>query len=365
VGAVWKGHVVNAAKTIKWPAFGAVAVVLLALPYMMSSFWVNMATQALYLGLFALSINLLAGYAGMVTLGQAGISGVAGYTFGILLVHFQVPMWPALGMGLAAALLAAGFFGLLAVRTSGVYFLMVTLAEGMVVWGIAQRWTAVTGGDNGLTGLERPSIALAYWTYYYFTLAVVVFCTTIIALIVRSPFGLSLKGIREAEARMAPLGYNVPLHKLFAFTLAGAFAGVSGLLLAMYNNFFSPVAVHLKASADGLLMSILGGMATITGAFVGSSIYIFITNYVSGFFDRWPTLLGLVFVVAILFARDGIVGAWNRLLWTPLVHKGMGPERAAIRADAALLHEEPREQDRSAPAGPSRATGGTKSRSQT
>jgi branched-chain amino acid transport system permease protein len=131
---------VNAAKKIKWPAFGAVAVVLLALPYMMSSFWVNMATQALYLGLFALSINLLAGYAGMVTLGQAGISGVAGYTFGILLVHFQVPMWPALGMGLAAALLAAGFFGLLAVRTSGVYFLMVTLAEGMVVWGIAQRW---------------------------------------------------------------------------------------------------------------------------------------------------------------------------------------------------------------------------------
>ena len=124
---------------------------------------------------------------------------------------------------------------------------------------------------------------------------------------------------------MAPLGYNVYLHKLIGFTIAGTFAGVSGLLLAMYNNFFSPAAVHLKASADGLLVSILGGMASLSGAFVGSSIFVFVQNYVSGYFDRWPTLLGLVFVLTILFAQDGVVGAWTRLVWRPLTDRRTRP----------------------------------------
>lgn len=310
---------------LKWLVLVVVAGLLLALPYVTDSFYVNMATQALYLGLFALSINLLAGYGGMVTLGQAGISGIAGYGLGIALTDYDVSLTVALILALVVTLVCAAFFGLLAVRTSGVYFLMITLAEGMIVWGVAQRWTTVTGGDNGLTGIERPAFALEYWTFYYLTLAVVAICVAVIAVIVRSPFGLSLKGIREAEDRMAPLGYNVQLHKLTAFTLSGFFAGIAGLLLAMYNNFFSPAAVHLKASADGLLMSILGGMATLTGAFIGSSIFVVITNYVSGFLDRWPTLLGLIFIFTILFARDGVVGAWNRLVWLPLVRRSETP----------------------------------------
>ncbi|MGH2702992.1 MAG: branched-chain amino acid ABC transporter permease, partial [Actinomycetota bacterium] len=221
-------------------------------------------------------------------------------------------------------------FGLIAVRASGVFFLMITLAEGMIVWGIAQRWTTVTGGDNGLTGITRPSFALEYWTFYYLTLVVVAVCTLLIALIVHSPFGLSLKGIRESEDRMGPLGYNVMLHKLVAFTVAGAFAGVAGLLLAMYNSFYSPIAVHIKASADGLLMSILGGIGTLSGAFVGSMIYVVITNYVSGFLDRWPTLLGLIFVLTILFARDGLVGAWQRLAWARVLRRAGRDEEAAL-----------------------------------
>ena len=326
-------------ENVKWPAFAALLAVLVALPYLLSSFWISMATQALYLGLFAMSINLIAGFAGMVTLGQAGISGIAGYGFGIALTQFGLPLPVSLAIGLVASVLVAAFFGLLAVRASGVYFLMITLAEGMVVWGIAQRWTTVTGGDNGLTGLSRPDFALQYWTYYYFTLAVVAVCTALIAFIVRSPFGLSLRGIREAEGRMAPLGYNVYLHKLIAFTISGAFAGVAGLLLAMYNSFFSPVSVHFKSSADGLLMSILGGMASLSGAFIGSSIFVFVTNYVSSYIDRWPTLLGLIFVLTILFAQDGIVGAWNRLVWTPLVRRGPArppaPEPRAAGAGSA------------------------------
>ena len=299
---------------------------LAGLPFMVDSFLVNLATQALYLGLFALSINLIAGYAGMVTLGQAGVSGIAGYGLGILLTRTTMPLLPALVLALCGCVVVAIVFGLIAVRASGVFFLMITLAEGMIVWGIAQRWTTVTGGDNGLTGIERPPFALEYWTFYYLTLVVVAVCTALVALIVRSPFGLSLKGIREAEGRMAPLGYNVLLHKLVAFTVAGAFAGIAGLLLAMYNSFYSPVAVHIKASADGLLMSILGGIGTLTGAFVGSTVFVFVTNYVSGFLDRWPTLLGLIFVLTILFARDGLVGAWQRLVWAPVLRRLSGGE---------------------------------------
>jgi branched-chain amino acid transport system permease protein len=315
----------------------AVTLALLAgLPFMVDSFLVNLTTQALYLGLFALSINLIAGYAGMVTLGQAGVSGIAGYGLGILLTNTTMPLLPALVLALCACVVVAVVFGLIAVRASGVFFLMITLAQGMIVWGIVQRWTTVTGGDNGLTGIERPSFALEYWTFYYLTLVVVAVCTLLVAVIVRSPFGLSLKGIRESEGRMAPLGYNVFLHKLAAFTVAGTFAGVAGLLLAMYNSFYSPAAVHIKASADGLLMSILGGIGTLSGAFVGSTIFVFVTNYISGFLDRWPTLLGLIFVLTILFAKDGLVGAWQRLVWAPVLRRaGRHEEAERAISDAA------------------------------
>lgn len=300
---------------LKWAGLLLTVVVAAALPYIVSSFYVNMATQALFFGLFALSINLIAGYGGMVTLGQAGLLGIAGYALGILYTQFGLPLAAAALLGIGSATTVAAFFGLLLVRASGVYFLMITLAQGMVVWGVAQRLTTLTGGDNGLRGIDRPSFAAEYWTYYYFCLVVVGLCSFLIALIVRSPFGLSLRGIREAESRMAPLGYDVKRHKLVAFTISGTFAGVAGLLLAMYNNFFSPPSVYVKASAEGLLMSILGGVGTISGAIVGSGIFVFVTNYVSGFIERWPTLLGLVFVLTILFTPDGIVGAWQRLVW--------------------------------------------------
>jgi branched-chain amino acid transport system permease protein len=341
-----------AIERVKWPALAALVGLLVALPYLVSSFWISMATQALYLGLFALSINLIAGFGGMVTLGHAGISGMAGYGFGIALTQFGLPLPVSLAVGFATCVVVAAFFGILAVRASGVYFLMITLAQGMVVWGIAQRWTTMTGGDNGLTGITRPGFVLEYWTFYYFTLAVVAVCTALIALIVRSPFGLSLKGIREAEARMAPLGYNVYAHKLTAFTVSGAFAGVSGLLLAMYNSFISPITVHLKASADGLLMSILGGMASLSGAFIGSSIFVFVTTYISSYMERWPTLLGLIFVLTILFAQDGIVGAWNRLVWQPLLRRRAPGEPAAEgrRAPSPAPEGEPASSPLSPPA---------------
>jgi branched-chain amino acid transport system permease protein len=318
----------------RWIALAIAVVLLAALPYLVSSFTVNLATQALIFGLFALSINVLAGYGGMITLGQAGFIGVAGYGVAVLTTKEGWPLGAAIAGALVLCLLAAVFFGLLLVRARGTYFVMITLAEGMVVWGIAQRWQELTGGENGITGVPKPGFAQEYWQYYYFALVVVAACTLLIARLVRSPLGLSLKGIREAEDRLAPLGYNVALHKLAAFTISGLFAGVAGVLLAMYNSFIGPSDVFFLTSAEGLLMSILGGVGTLTGAFVGAGVVIYIENDVSSWLARWQTLLGVVFVLVVLFAPDGIVGAWTRYAWAPLLRR-LGAREAAAAAEAA------------------------------
>jgi branched-chain amino acid transport system permease protein len=324
----------GAAPRLKWAFLALFVVITIFLPFWFSSFTVNLATQALLFGLFALAINLISGYGGMITLGHAGMLGVAGYGLGILTVNEGWPLGLALLAALGAAIVASAFFGLVAVRVRGTYFVMITLAEGMVIWGIAQRWQGLTGGENGITGIPKPGFAEDFWQYYYLVLAVVAVCTVLIALLVRSPFGLSLKGVREAEDRLAPLGYNLGLHKLIAFTISGTFAGVAGLLLAMYNNFFGPTQVFFLASASGLLMAILGGVGTLSGAFVGSSIVVLIQNWLSSYVERWQTILGVVFVLVILFAPDGIVGTWTRRVWAPLLRR-LGARQEAAQAEVA------------------------------
>ena len=313
---------------VKWGAAAVAVLVLGYLPYLVGPFYVSLATQALFFGLFALSINLISGYGGMITLGHAGLMGVAGYGLAILSVNEGWGLTAAIAGALAATIVVSAFFALLVVRTRGTYFVMITLAEGMVVWGIALRWQELTGGENGIPGVPKPDFADAYWQFYYLVLIVVAIATVLIGLLVRSPFGLALKGIRDAEDRLAPLGYNASLHKLIAFTISGFFAGIAGLLLAMYNSFVGPSDVFFLASAEGLLMSILGGIGTLSGAFVGAGVVVIVTNWVSSYVERWQTLLGVVFVLVILFAPDGIVGAWTRWVWTPLTRRLGARERA-------------------------------------
>jgi branched-chain amino acid transport system permease protein len=322
------------APRVKWGCLAGLVVLLVALPYLVSSFAVNMATQALIFGLFALSINILAGYGGMITLGQASFIGVAGYGVAILTTREGMSLGVAVGVALALCVVAALLFGALVVRSRGTYFVMITLAEGMVVWGIAQRWQELTGGENGITGVPKPGFATEYWQFYYLSLVVVAVCTFLIARVVRSPLGLSLKGVREAEDRLSSLGYDVWLHKLVAFVVAGFFAGVSGILLALYNSFIGPSDVFFLASAEGLLMSILGGVGTLAGAFVGAGVVVYIQNEVSSWLERWQTLLGVVFVLVVIFAPDGIVGAWTRYVWAPLLRR-LGAGQAAARAERA------------------------------
>ena len=169
-----------------------------------------------------------------------------------------------------------------------------------------------------MTGIERPSAISEYWQYYYFVLAVVVVCSFLLFIAVRSPFGSSIKGIRESESRMRMLGYNPALQKFYVFMVSGFFASVAGILFVYLNEFISPSSAYIAASAIGVLEAILGGIGTLIGPMIGAFVIVYIQNIVSTNLERWPTLMGLIFIVVILFARDGLVGAiskaWYRWL---------------------------------------------------
>lgn len=295
-------------QTTRTLAIGAIAVVIAALlPLVLSTYQVGLATEVLIFGILAMSIDILAGFAGRTSLGHGAIFGVSTYVVIYLVSQGSSPIF-ALGMGILASALVAAVFALLAVRTSGVYFLLLTLALGMIVWGICLRWTQVTGGENGLRGDIRPAALYDHKTFYW----VVLVLTTVLALaiwrFVRSPFGLTLRGIRDSESRMRSLGYNVPLHLFIGFTVSGFFAGVAGGIYAFFNNFVSPSTVALTQSVEGLLMTIVGGVGTLFGAFVGAAAIITLENIVSSHTERWQTVLGITFILIMIFAPEGLVG---------------------------------------------------------
>lgn len=298
---------------LRFTFVGLLALFLLAVPHIFGDYPKTLATEILIYGLFAVSIDILAGFAGRTSLGHGAIAGTAGYVVAYYVATLNGDPWFAMVLGLLAAVLASAVFGILAVRTAGVYFLLLTLALGMVVWGVAYRWTSVTGAENGLLGVRRPEALADLDTYYYFVLAVVAVMMFIIYRFVRSPFGQALQGIKESDSRMRTLGYNVPLVLTIGFMVSGFFAGVAGVLIVYLNNFVSPTSVSLALSTQGLLMAILGGIGTLWGGFIGSAVIILLQNVVSFYTERWMTILGLLFVLTMLFAPEGLLGKGRAL----------------------------------------------------
>ena len=294
-------------------ALAAVGVLLVAVPPFLSSYPLTLLTQALIFAVFAMSLDLLLGFTGLPSLGHAAYFGVAAYIVAIFTTEYQMGFWTCLLLAILAAIVTAAAFGLIAIRALGTYFLMITLALGMVVWGLAFRWVSLTKGDNGISGVPRPSLGLPWaftdpTTFYYLTLVTFLLAFGLLFLIVRSPFGMSLKGIRESEGRMRSLGYNVWLHKYLSFILAGAFAGLAGVLWAYYNGFVSPVEVQLITSVETLLMVAMGGPGTLVGPALGAGVIVFLKNFVSVYTKRWLLILGGVYICVILFTPQGILG---------------------------------------------------------
>jgi branched-chain amino acid transport system permease protein len=314
------------------------AVALLALPWIIGSeFYVNMASQVLIYALFALSINMMLGYGGMVSLGHAAYLGIAGYAC-ILATLAGYNQLLAAMFGIVLSTAAAALFGVLSLRAPGLGFVMITLALGQIVWGIAYRANDLTGGDNGIRHPARPmpfgmDIRDAP-SFYYFTLAVFVIALVCIWRFARSPFGASVMGTRDQPRRMRMLGHHVWLVRWITFVMAGFWGSVAGVLYVYYNLFLSPHAISLQQSAEILLMAILGGASTLAGPVLGAAIITLVKNVISTYVERWNTLLGMIFVLVIVFMPHGLVPGcrqlWQRMRGREGVRTAVGaaPERA-------------------------------------
>jgi branched-chain amino acid transport system permease protein len=293
----------------------AVAVLIAAalLPFVLPTYETNLAIEVLIFALLAMSIDLLAGYAGRTSLGHGAIFGIATYVAIYCATQQGVPALAAFILGVIGATLLAALFGLLATRTSGVYFLLLTLALGMIVWGVCLRWTTVTGGENGMRGTIRPEFLADRAHLYWFTLAITAAAVFLMWRFVHSAFGLTLRGIRDSNSRMRALGYDVSLHLLLGFTISGFFAGVAGALYAFFNDFVSPTAVALPQSVSGLLMAIVGGIGTLFGGLIGSAVLVLLRDVVSSYTERWQSVLGLTFILIMILLPEGIIGGLRRL----------------------------------------------------
>jgi branched-chain amino acid transport system permease protein len=303
---------------VKRGLLAAMLAVLLALPWWTGGiYYTNLASQILIAAMFALSLNLLVGYAGLTSLGHAGYLGISAYASGWLTTHLGWGQLPSAAVALASATVLAGVFGLIALRATGISFLMITLALGQVLWGLAYRWTSVTGGDNGISGLKRPSplgINLGDPdNFYLFTLLVFLLLWGAIAVWVRSPFGASIRASRDQPRRMLALGYNVWLIRWITFVASGVLGSVAGLMYVYYHQFISPHSLSLANSAEMLLMVIAGGAGTLTGPVVGAALVVLLKNVASAYVDRWTMLLGVVFILIVMFVPGGIVAGIARL----------------------------------------------------
>ena len=286
---------------------------LFAAPNLVNSFYLRVLGEVLLFAMLAMSVNILLGFTGLATLGQAAIFGIGTYVVGYMTTKMVQPIYITVPAGIIGTLIVAAIFGIFAVRTSDIYFLMITLAQGMIVWGLAFRWNSVTNAENGIRGIQRPAWLAEYSSYYYLILIVTLIVLALIYRIINSPFGLTLKGIRESEGRMRTLGYNVTLHKFLSFLVAAFFSGLAGSLYAFHNNFVSPTTIEFARSAEALLMVILGGSGTMLGPLIGAFVVTFGQHQFSLYTDRWPMIIGAIYVVTILTAPDGFVGAWRRL----------------------------------------------------
>jgi len=293
---------------------GGLVVVLLSLaPLALASYPLGLLTKMLIFGIFAMSLNLVMGYGGLPSLGHSAYFGVGAYTVGLLALKVTANVWIDVGAGLLATTLTAAVFGVLALRAAGSYLLMITLALAQVLWGIAFGWRRLTGGDDGLPGVPRPADGLPWslaggTAFYYLVLVVFVATVALLALIVRSPFGRALVGIRESERRMEVLGYDTWLYKYVAFVIAGALAGVAGMLFVYFNGFVSPVYLGVVFSATVLIMVILGGAGTLLGPALGAVVIVFLENVVSTYTQHWLLVLGVIYVGVTMFAPHGLLG---------------------------------------------------------
>ncbi len=289
----------------------AIVAVLLVLPFLLpGTFYLTIACHVIVFSLLALSLNILIGYGGMTSLGHAVYLGVPAYAYAWLVANAGFGPVPAAASAVALGTALAAVFGVLALRATGLGFLMITLALGQVVWGLSYRWVALTGGDNGLSA-ARPVLAgidtADPRTFYYLLAAVFAVVLLCLWQLSGSPFAACLRGARDQPRRMRMLGHNVWLIRFAAFVLAGFWGSMAGVLYVWDYGFISPQTLSLQQSAEALLMVVLGGAGTLAGPVAGAIIITVVKTVVSSYVDRWYSLLGLIFIVVVMILPQGLV----------------------------------------------------------
>ncbi len=299
----------DAANRIGWLA----AALLLALvPLGLPRYVTATLTEILIFAVFAMSLDVLVGYTGLISLGHAAFFGIAAYTVGLLGAHGSAALILTLPAGVMAGAAAALLVGVFALRAAGVYFLMLTLAFAQMAFAVAHQWAGVTGGTNGLSGIPRPAVPGldlgAAIPFYYLVLLLCGAAALTLRRIAVSPFGAALVGVRENESRMRAMGFDTFRLKLAAFVIAGAAAALSGVLYAYYNGFVSPDVLYWTTSGQVLVMVLLGGAGTLTGPALGAAVVLLGQNLASSYTERWTLILGAAFILVVLAAPRGLLG---------------------------------------------------------
>lgn len=289
------------------------ALLLVLCPPFLPQSYVVQATDTLLFVLLAVSINLLIGYGGMISLGHAAYFAIGGYTAGLLVAHAGTPMLVGLLAAPLVAALAAAFIGLFCIRVTHVYFIMMTLAFGQLVYTVIWKWRALTGGDEGLVGIEPPAPLRSALNYYYFTLVIILACLVVIHQICDSPFGATLKAIRDAPSRARSIGIDVRRFQLAAFTMAGFFAGIAGSLYVFHNRSIFPQSALWITSVEIMLMAVLGGANTFAGPIAGAVFLKTLEYLIPRATEYWLFFLGIIVLLIAFTMPRGLMDGYDRL----------------------------------------------------
>lgn len=287
----------------------ALIAALYSLPWLLSSYYVFLSSRVLVFAIFAMALNLVFGYGGLPSLGHAAFFGTGGYVVALGVTRWDWSFWTILATVVLLGLLLGGVLGLLTIRTEGIYLLLLSLAFAQSLWALAFEQVQFTRGDNGISGITRDSIPLGLGRdFYSFILFAAVFLIGVMWVWTRSPAGRALVGARESKTRMEALGYRVWQYRVGAFALSGAISAIAGMLLVYLQSIASPEILFWPLSADVLVMCIVGGAGVFLGPAVGATLVIGLQSVVSTYTDRWVLVLGVLYVLTMLFLRDGVLG---------------------------------------------------------
>lgn len=326
-------------------AYLGLLLVLCIVPFGLTNYFLSILVEILILGIFALSLNILVGYTGLVSLGHAAFFGVGAYTSSLIAIHYTSNVFVTLFAGIVLSLIMACIIGFFCNRVNGFYFLMLTLAFSQMFYALVYRWSSLTKGDNGLSGIPKPSL----WAngvldspiaFYFFILVIFTIVFIGLRVILQSPLGQIFVGIRENETRVRVMGYNTTIYKNISFILAGGIGGLAGSLYAFFNGFISPKDIYWTMSGEVLIMVLVGGAGTLIGPVLGAAFIVILETFVSSYTDLWMLIVGITFILFVIFIPKGIVSIGSLWKTRKIVNKEKTKEKELkVRMNGVIQDE--------------------------